>query len=540
MPHQRLIADVALEIDPATGLLAYSEVVLIGPRQATGKTELLLPLMTHRCTAVDDALVRWARQELGLVVPAPGPQRVLYTAQTSDNAREKWRDVHLARLKKSPYYRPKRRFGYRLQRNTEAMIWENGSMWLPGSTTGKTGGTGDTLDLGIIDEAWSRSNNSTELGMRPAMMTRAGVAPGRQLWVCSMIPGLSRARPDQWGYLKNKRRIGRARIEAGARHGTALFDFTAVEGSDPGDRATWYSCMPGLGRTVPERAVAEDFETMSDAGQLVDFCAEYLGWAPVDTVPRWKMIKQRTWDDRYDADSAIAGSHALCVEMSEDRTRAVICTAGRRADGDWHVEVVEPGHRVPVTVQGVDWALNRTVELAEDNDPVTVVIDPRRPASSLIVPLRNRGIDVLTPSQGDSAGACGRFYDRTGEARPAGMGCGHCAGCVAGVDCVGEDDGERLWHIGQAELDRALGHARPFDLGGGAFTFVRKGAGDILELYGVTLAMHGVEVKGDDGDYDLSESVDQSRPCGRCGRYVYLAGQDWHHADDDSPECPAR
>jgi hypothetical protein len=38
LPHQQYICDVALEINPATGLLAYGEVVFIGPRQSSGKS----------------------------------------------------------------------------------------------------------------------------------------------------------------------------------------------------------------------------------------------------------------------------------------------------------------------------------------------------------------------------------------------------------------------------------------------------------------------------------------------------------------------
>jgi hypothetical protein len=46
-------------------------------------------------------------------------------------------------------------------------------------------------------------------------------------------------------------------------------------------------------------------------------------------------------------------------------------------------------------------------------------------------------------------------------------------------------------------LNRALAVARKFDLGGGAFTFVKKSAGASLSpLYCVALAMLGFEVKG--------------------------------------------
>lgn len=478
MPHQAHIVDVAFELDPATGLLAYSEVVVIGPRQATGKTELLLPVMTHRCTGITDALAAWSEREFGLPhVPRPGPQVVLYTAQTADKAREKWRDVHLKRLQKSRY---RHDFTARLRLNAEAMLWRNGSQWSPSSTTGKTAGTGDSLDMAVIDEAWSRPDARTELGMRPAMMTR----DWRQLWLASMIPGLSRAQPHEWPYLRRKRQVGRARVEAGVNRGTAFFDFAAPEGLDPGDPATWWLAMPGLGRTVVERVVREDFEAMVRDGNLVDFEAEYLGWEPKPAGRRWLLISEATWAGRRDRTSTIAGSFGVGAEMAEDRSAAWIGVGGRRADGHWHVEVVEPGWRVPADVVGVDWVERRVAEIAQGLEellgtPSTVTVDPSRPAASLVTPLRNRGIPVLTPNGRELAGACGRFYDYTGQEATTG------------------DSGMRLFHLGQRELDDSVAVAGKLDVGGGLFTFVKRGSpSGLCPLYSVVLGLHGEEVKG--------------------------------------------
>ena len=504
MPHQRYIADIAMEIDPQTGLRAYGQVIVLGPRQATGKSELVLSVATHRCIGFAHT----------------GPQRILYTAQTADEAREKWRDIHVARLGKTRAFRDM--FHPRLTTNREAMIWRNGSIWSPGSTTGKTSGTGDTLDLGFIDEAWSRPDARTELGMRPAMLTR----PWSQLWVLSMIPGLSRALPGTWPYLKRKRDRGRARAEAGVNHGTAFFDFSAPEGMDPGDPATWRLAMPGLGITVSEAKVAEDFEDFD----LVDFCAEYLGWEPKETVAKWALIRETTWDGRLDPDSQIAGRPVLAAEISEDRSRGWILAAGRRSDGDIHVEVVEPGYRIPVDAPGVEWVQPRLMEIIEAQDPYAVVIDVRRQATSLLVPLRNAGVKVLTPNQNEIAAACGRFYDATGELRKETL-------RDPATDEPIVYTGPMLWHTGQPELDRALGQARPLPMPGGSFTFVKRGVSSELgPLYGVVLAMLGEDTLGED-DYDVLDTVDSSRRCVRCGKAIYPRDAGWWHAMDDSPAC---
>jgi hypothetical protein len=456
---------VALEIDPGTGRLAYSEVDIVMGRQQ-GKTELLLPAMTHRCTAFDAALVRWIAERYGLALPAPDPQTVLYTAQTADKAREKWRDVHLPRLNSSRHYR--HLFHARLQRNSEAFLWRNMSRWSPGSTTAKTSGTGDTLDMPVIDEAWSRESMRTEAGLRPAMLTRKW----RQLWVCSMIPGLSKAAPGSWPYLTHKRQIGQARADAGVTEGVAYFEWSADENMDPTDPATWWTCMPALGHTIDERAVRDDLDAMD----LVDFCAEYLGWAPMDEKPRWSVIPRDTWVRFADPGSYVLGRPALAVEIAEDRSQAWIGSVGKRADGQWHVEIIEPGYKIAPGAAGTSWVEPRLFELIDTHKPVTTVVDPRRPAASLIVALKNRGHDVLTPNAREIAAACGRFYDRaTGE----------------------NDENERVWHLGQPELDRALAAAKTWDLGEGLFTFVRKGTASIISpLYLVVLGMLGIDVKG--------------------------------------------
>ncbi len=67
MPWQRYVADVSHEVDPATGLLWYREVIVEIPRQS-GKTTLGLTVRVHRATG-----------------PFGGPQMLLYTAQTRTN-----------------------------------------------------------------------------------------------------------------------------------------------------------------------------------------------------------------------------------------------------------------------------------------------------------------------------------------------------------------------------------------------------------------------------------------------------------------------
>lgn len=433
--HQRLIADVALEIDPATGLLAYGSVTVIVMRQ-NGKSELLFPVMTHRSLGFDKALTGWIRQQYGVVAPLPGPQRTLYLAQGADQARAKWRDVHLARIQKSPL--SQLLIEARLRQNQEMMVFANGSTWLPGSATAKSGGTGDTLDLGMIDEGWAHDSR-TELGLRPTMLTR----PWRQLWTASMIPGPQRKKPHEWPWLRDKITAGRASVEAGVRSGTCYIEFGAQPGMDPYDPDTWYSCMPALGLTVSERAVSED---LGEFG-LADFEAEYLGWEPQVSSPRWQVVSELVWTARKDPSSEAADPVALAIEAASDQSIGVIGAAGLRG-GDVdrvHVEVIE---RLP----GISWIIDRVIDIATRQDLCAIAINPSGGAASLLEPLERAllaadvQVPVIRPTSRDVAVSQARLVMFTGTT----------------ADQNDDEDAEirpdrRLSHLGQPELDRSLG-----------------------------------------------------------------------------------
>jgi hypothetical protein len=482
MPHQKHIVNIALECYPGTRIPAYRMVIIVMPRQQ-GKTELMLPLMTHRCTGFGE------------------DQKVLYTAQTGEIAREKWRDVHLKRLEKSPL---RTLFTPRLRAKAEAMIWVNGSMWSPIATTKKTGGTGDTLNLGVIDEAWSRVDSGVELAMRPAMMTQENA----QFWICSMVPGLTRAQSIDSKYLREKMTIGRELVKNNVNEGIAYFEFSAPTREeqpdiDPGNPDTWYMCMPALGRTVTERVIAEDYRTMD----LVDFCAEYLGWWPQENTPTWTVIREGTWSTLFDPLSQPFGGLAIAVSAPEDRSRAWIGACGKRVDGDYHIEVLEPGQEIASGTRGLDWLQDRVVDICNRNDPLCVVVDPRSPAASEIIPLRGRGIEVLTPNVQQYAASCGHFYDCTGNTIPP-----------LSEEDDGDERGVRLHHIGQPELTRAIaGVDKLISPTNATYVWKRVGASvDIGPLEAVTLAMFGYDEKSE-ADYDVLDSIPRDEfQCPEC------------------------
>lgn len=371
IPWQLLVSDVGMEVDPATGLLAYRTVVVTVPRQS-GKTKEELAVATHRCVAWDG-------------------QVVTYTAQTRIKAKEKWLDDHLAALKASPYGR-RGMFRPRLTTGMEAVMWANGSKYGIEATTEKAG-HGDTLDLGFIDEAFAQVDARTEQAMKPAMLTR----PQPQLWI------VSTAGTALSVYLRSKVDAGRSRCRVGGSSSVAYFEWGAPKDADPADPATWWACMPALGWTVTEEAVKAAYDELAGEGKLAEFRRAYLNqW--LDEVPdEWLIIPKDTWLALRE-EPVPFGQVAIAADVTPQRSAGSVLASWRRPDGLMDVEVVE--HR-----PGTAWLPGRVAEIARKHRPCATVVDPAGPAGSLIDELEARGVEVTRPNMREITQGCGRFYD---------------------------------------------------------------------------------------------------------------------------------
>lgn len=422
MPWQRYVVDVALEIDPDTGKLAYREVGLTVPRQS-GKTSLIMALGTHRALGFGERQV------------------ITYGAQTRNDARKKWEDDLCVILETSPL---RKLFYVRKANGNEAIIFRNKSRWGITSNTEKAG-HGTTLDLGMLDEAFSQIDDRMEQAFKPAMITR----PQPQFWVVSTA-----GTPDSL-YLKGKVETGRKLVEEGVTKGVAYFEWSADEALDPADPATWRTCMPALGHTVSEDAIAADFKSM----KLVEFQRAYLNQWPDRNVVD-PVIPEEAWAELVDEGSRPLDPVIFAVDATPERSGAAIAAAGRRADGLGHVEVVDAR-------PGTSWLLERVLELQTRHKPEAWVLDPASAAGSLIPALQEHGIEPVLVTAREMAQACGAFYSDVVEAKS-------------------------LRHLNDRSLFDALMGARKRKLGDAWAWHRRDSATDISPLVAVTLAWHGV------------------------------------------------
>lgn len=428
MPWQQHVLDLALEVDPKTGRLAYRTVVLTVPRQS-GKTLLLLTLTTHRA--------------LGF---GPG-QQIAYTAQSRSEARLKWEDEWLPILNDSAL---SRQYRTRLTNGHEALLWKNRSKFSLIATT-KKAGHGKSLDLGVVDEAFAQSDSRLEQALSPTMVTR----PEPQLWV------VSTAGTPESVWLRSKVDTFRELALAGdTESGVCGAEWSAPDDADPGDPATWWGCMPALGLTQPESAIAAEFTGMPPD----DFARAYLNqWVAQGAE---SVIGRELWGDALDALSTVTNPVALAVDVNPDRSWAAIGSCGARPDGVGHLEVID--HR-----RDTGWVAGRVGELAARHRPVVVVVDPAGQAGQLVgeiereLAARRVRCEVKKVSAREHAAACGQLMESL-KAR-----------------------GVR--HIGQPELDAAVGGAQRRPLGDAWAWSRRSSQVDICPLVAVTLAAWGFE-----------------------------------------------
>lgn len=375
MPHQRYVADVALEVDPATGLLFYREIDWLVPRQS-GKTTALLVIAIHRARA-------WA-----------SAQNIKYAAQTRNDSRQKWEDDHVVALEASVFGKRKPKpYRVRKTNGNEAIIWRNGSKHGI-SASGETSGHGSTIDLGFIDEAFAQKDNRLEQAFKPAMITR----PDPQLWVVSTAGKSPGSSPYLWGKVES----GRQRCADGHHPGVAYFEWSADDDMPRDDPATWWATMPALGHTVSEAAVRADFESMDPA----EFDRAYLNrWNPnaADSV-----IPADAW-------AAAAGDHqlgdpvTLAVDVSPDGASASIAAAGQTGDG-FTVDVI-------ANRPSTDWVVAKLAGVVERQRPKAVMLAAGSPAEALRPALADAGIDVTVVSTTDHKAACAALLAAVVEGR---------------------------------------------------------------------------------------------------------------------------
>lgn len=452
-PEQQLLLDAAFAVD-AAGKSAAFEVVVIAPRQNL-KTGFMKQYALGQLFVRDERLVVWSAHEFG-------------------TAQEALRDVE-ALIDGSEWLRKRVRLTNRgdVAKHGAVPEIETGTgARLIFKTRTAGGGRGLSGRKTLLDEAYALQPGHVG-ALYPIMLAQ----PDPQL-----VVGSSACRPEStvlWDLVQRGRAGGDPRL--------AYAEWCTPDPVDVcahGAECTHGRGVEGCGCDKPEvvrlahSAIARGrilLETVVDLRKSMppdEYGREVMGWHdPPDMDSSDIPIDPDAWSALTDPDPSHAPSTgAFAVEVDRDRAWSSIGAAGVRDDGLCHLEVVQ-------RERGTGWVVDRCVELDAAHGPVSFAVDGGGPASSLIEPLQDAGLTVVTAGFRDLAQACGDLVD-----------------AVASGSVV---------HGPQPELEEAVVGARKRNQGDGGFTFGRRVSGsDVTPLLAVTLARWAL-----DAAYDVQSSI---------------------------------
>ena len=367
LPWQRAVADLSMEIDPVTGRLAYSEVIVVAPRQV-GKTALITAKVLHRCFGF------------------PPPQSVVYLAQTRGAARRKWAEVFVPVIEASMFAPMIKEVRY--ANDSEAVTFRNRARFGIEAPT-ETGGHGGTNSLAVIDEAFAHVDARVEQALAPTMVT----IPDAQTYVLSTA-GNSRSL-----YLLDKVARGRERVLSGEPSRTAFVEFSAADDDDPMDESVWWRTIPAAGFTIS----IESLRAQASILGVDEWSRAFLN-RPTGTLQEQQVIDEAAWAAAADPGSRIQGGRTFSLDVTPDRSYATIGVAGARADGLTHIEVVKHD-------RGTAWVPAELARLTQKYSVTEPVIICGQAAAALQGDLAVLEVDSMIMSLSDQRAACAQLFD---------------------------------------------------------------------------------------------------------------------------------
>lgn len=269
-------------------------------------------------------------------------------------------------------------------------------------TRTKGGGRGFTGDCLILDEAMI-----LDADMVKALMPTLTARPNVQIWYTGSA---GNRKSTQFGRVRSRAIKGGDPLlwygEWSADLCTALCPVGCDEHDDPADPRTWARANAAYGIRIEEEGIGADFRSMDPDS----FAMEHLGVGDWPTEgQRWIVVPEPFWNSRRDPRSQLGEQFVLGVSYAPDRGMASIIAAGQNQHGDVHIELTGNEDLGYDSRAGVQWVIGRIKHIWAAARPIAVVIDPADQAASLIAPLEEAGIRVLSPTSREYGLACGEF-----------------------------------------------------------------------------------------------------------------------------------
>ena len=372
----------------------------------------------------------------------PG-SKVIWTAHHSNTADETFEAMSAMaqQLKVAPHIR-----AVRSTNGQQRIVFRNRSRIEFGARERGFGRGKQNVSLLVFDEAQILTDSALE-NMVPAM--------NRAKNPLMFMMGTPSRPEDRGDMFANKR----ARALDNTSKNAVYIEFSADADADPDDRTQWEKANPSYPHYTPEEAMLRMRESFTDEG----FKREALGiW---DAVGSTRVIDEVTWSSQADPASMAIERLTIAIDVPPGRKTSSVSLAGRRADGQWHVELEDERG-------GVDWVVPWVKNLTEKNrfhavvaDEMCGLVEKRNGRHYLI------GSDIvvtLAAAEGrDMAIACAKFFD----------------GII----------GKSVFHMDQPQVNVALSVATKRPLQGG-WAWNRKDANSqISPIVSQTLALWGAQ-----------------------------------------------
>lgn len=387
-----------------------------------------------------------------------GEQLILHSAHEFKTAQEAFRRV-LGWIEGKDHLR-KRVKRVRTSHGEEGIELTSGARlrFVARSTGSGRGFSGDCV---ILDEAYNLGGDAMA-----ALLPTLSARPNPQLWYASSA-GMETS--EQLLKVHERGVRGNAGEDCGR---LAYFEWSADPTLALDDLEGWRQSNPALGIRISEEFIKAELGAMAsknDAGVWVgwEFQRERGGAWPNFAVEQ--VIDPATWANLADEDSQIVGPMVFAADCNPERSRSAIAVVGRRADGDYHGEILDER-------SGTSWVPARLAELEQRwRPPCGPLLDPAGPAGAWIPDLAEYDIEPVLINGREMAQACGALYETVTERKS-------------------------LRHRNQPSLNAALTGAKRRPLGDAWAWHRRDSATNIAPLVALTEALRGFVVYGGEGD----------------------------------------
>ena len=301
-------------------------------------------------------------------------------------------------------------------------------------TRSKSAIRGFSADCLLLDEGQILDDLQWE-----AILYTVSARPAHQIWLVGTPP----TSPEEGIVFTRFRNRGLT----GKDHQLAWLEWSAEDGCDPELPESWAAANPALGQLISHDTVLTELAAASAEG----FARERLGmWSGRYAVAPFDISQ---WAALEDAAAPAPSRVALAVDVAPYRTGASVAVAGDY--GDKTVVLV-------YSAAGTGWVAAKVAELVEGRDIAEVALTAGEA----------RGLE------GDLVQAEIEFVKLTGV--------DVAASCTAFQAAVADGT---VTHVGQPELDTAIGKARTRRMGD-AETWERDVSMDISPVVAAAAAFH--------------------------------------------------